>query len=176
MTLTRLVIIFLAALMSATPAAADAVPDVSSHLHVRIIDHRLRTLFEEGLHRSPTLRGLVSRLEASDVVVYLQPDAYAMGDVAGRLTWLSAVNGVRYVMVRVRRLASVLQQLAMIGHELQHAVEVAETPEIVDGPSMLREYTRIGYINGAMSSGVTVDTQAALDAGEQVAEELRSAP
>lgn len=176
MTLTRLVSIFLAALISATPVAADAVPDVSSQPHVRIIDGRLRTLFEEGLHRSPTLRRLVLRLEASDVVVYLQPDVHAVGDLAGRLTWLSAVNGVRYVVVRVRRLASVLQQLAMMGHELQHAVEVAETPEIVDGPSMFREYLRLGYLNGAMSSGVTVDTQAALDAGEQVAEELRSAP
>lgn len=176
MTLTRLVTAFLAALISATPVVADTVPDTSSQSHVRILDQQLRTLFEEGLHRSPTLRALVSRLEASDVVVYLQPNAYAVRGLAGRLTWLSAVNGVRYVVVRVTPVASVLQQLAMIGHELHHAVEIAETPRIVDEPSMFREYMRIGYINGATSSGVFVDTQAALDAGERVADELRSSP
>ena len=40
-----------------------------------------------------------------------------------------------------------MQQIAMMAHELQHAVEIAETPAIVDGESLVREYKRIGYVN-----------------------------
>ena len=32
-----------------------------------------------------------------------------------------------------------------MAHELQHAVEIADTPAIVDGASLAREYQRIGY-------------------------------
>ena len=50
----------------------------------------------------------------------------------------------------------------MMAHELQHAVEIAETPAIVDGESLVREYKRIGYVNTwSPLPGVAFDTQAA---------------
>jgi len=43
----------------------------------------------------------------------------------------------------------------------------------VDGPSLVREYHRIGYINQWSSlPGVAFDTQAAVRTGEQVLKEL----
>ena len=47
----------------------------------------------------------------------------------------------------------------MMAHELQHAVEIAETPAIVDGESLVREYKRIGYVNTLSPlPGVAFDT------------------
>ena len=58
-------------------------------------------------------------------------------------------------------------------HELQHAVEIAETPAIVDGESLVREYKRIGYVNQwSTLPGVSFDTLAAVRTGQQVLREL----
>lgn len=177
MALTRVVLLFsLATLVTPRLSSADAVPDPFDTPHVRITEPWLRQLFTAGLSSSPTFRWLVERLEQSDVVAYLQTDVHGSAGVAGRLTFLSVVAGTRYVVIRLTPLRSAVQQLAMIAHELQHAVEVAERPEIVDPESMFREYMRFGYLNGTNGSGVAVDTKAAMQAGGQVSDELRDAP
>jgi hypothetical protein len=66
-----------------------------------------------------------------------------------------------------------VQQIAILAHELQHAVEIADTPAIVDGESLVREYHRIGYVNAASAlPGIAFDTRAAVHAGQQVLKEL----
>src|SRR5690349_16219711 len=159
-------------LLLATPSlsmAAESITD-GPRRPIRSTDRRLRSLLAEGLRISPTLRALVARLHASDVVVYLQCDG--TGGPDGRLTFVSSVGGFRYVVVRMGRFAR-RQQIAMMAHELQHAVEIADTPAIVDGPSLVREYYRIGYVNQwSTLPGIAFDTQAALRAGEQVFHEL----
>ena len=154
--------------------ASDPGVDTPNVPRVRITDDRLRALFEEGLQNSPTLREVVSRLERSDVVVYVQPDHYGLSGYAGGLTFLSASGGLRYVVARVDWFRAPAQQIAMIGHELQHAAEVAENPDIVDDASMFREYIRMGHVNGWLGSGVAVDTPEAGDIERRVAQELRS--
>ena len=160
-------------LLVATPSlsiAAESIPESPRRPPIRSTDRRLRSLLEEGLRLSPTLRTLVARLRTSDVVVYLQCDGPAGPD--GRLTFLSSVGGYRYVVVRMARFPR-MQQIAMMAHELQHVVEIAETPAIVDGQSLVREYRRIGYENPrSQLPGVSFDTQAAVKAGEQVLKEL----
>ena len=160
-------------LLVATPLlsmAAEPIAENPRRPPIRSTDRRLRSLLEEGLRTSPTLRALVARLHASDVVVYLQCDGPGAPD--GRLTFLSAVGGYRYVVVRMSRFSR-LQQIAMMAHELQHAVEIAETPAIVDGESLVREYKRIGYVNTLSPlPGVAFDTRAAVRAGERVMKEL----
>jgi hypothetical protein len=165
--------LLLLCLLIATPSlsmAAEPIAENPRRPPIRSTDRRLRALLDEGLRTSPTLRALVARLYASDVVVYLQCDGPAGPD--GRLTFLSSVGGYRYLVVRVSRLAR-MQQIAMMAHELQHAVEIAETPAIVDGASLVREYRRIGYENPwSQLPGVSFDTKAAVRAGEQVLREL----
>ena len=138
---------------------------------IRSTDRRLRMLLEDGLRVSPTLRALVTRLSASDVVVYLRCDG-PIERSGGRLTFVSSAGGFRYVVVRMARLERA-RQIAIIAHELQHAVEIADTPAIVDGESLIREYHRIGYVNTRSPlPGIAFDTQAAVRAGEQVLREL----
>jgi hypothetical protein len=165
--------LLLLCLLIATPSlsmAAEPIAENPRRPPIRSTDRRLRSLLEDGLRTSPTLRALVARLSASDVVVYLQCDGPSAPD--GRLTFLSSVGGYRYLVVRVSRFAR-MQQIAMMAHELQHAVEIADTPAIVDGESLVREYRRIGYENPrSQLPGVSFDTKAAVRAGEQVLREL----
>lgn len=159
-------------LLVATPSlsmAAESIPD-SPRRPIRSTDRRLRTLLERGVRTSPTLRALVARLHASDVVVYLQCDGPSAPD--GRLTFLSSAGGLRYVVVRMARFPRA-QQIAMMAHELQHAAEIADIPAIVDGASLAREYRRIGYVSPwKMQPGISFDTDAAVRTGEQVLREI----
>jgi hypothetical protein len=91
---------------------------------------------------------------------------------AGRLTFVSAVGGYRYVHIRVARLASAAVQIALIGHELRHAVEIADAPGVVDASSLVREYEKIGYLSPRVTPGVSFDSDAAIEAGYQVLRDL----
>jgi hypothetical protein len=143
---------------------------------IRTTDARIRALIDVAVLASPSLRALVERVERSDVVVYVQCERYAPSRVAGRLTFISAAGGLRYVVVRLMRLESRAQQIALLAHELQHAVEIADTPAIVDGPTLAREYHRMGHVNPwSPTPGIAFDTTAAVDVGRQVLTEVASA-
>jgi hypothetical protein len=162
------------------PAAADdrrpAASSPPAHLalqRIRTVDRRMLKLIHDGMRESPSLRALVRRLEESDVVVYVECDARMPSRVAGRLVFVSAVAGLRYVVVRLARMPSRAQQIAILAHELQHAVEIAGTPAIVDGASLAREYQRFGHVNRSLESeGIAFDTDAAIAMGQKVMGEI----
>ena len=139
---------------------------------VRIVDHQLRHLLQAGLAVSPTLRALVDRLERSDVVAYVRVDEMRDG-LAGRLQFINASAGARYVLIRVVRIPTRSRQLALLAHELQHAVEVASAPHVVDVQTLTQEYERIGYAGRHRHEGArSFETAGAIAAGAQVLREL----
>jgi len=170
--------------LAASPAAADR-PDrrggASSPIRsgalqrVRTADRRMRRLIDEGIRESPSLHALVRRLEQSDVVVYVECHARMESRVAGRLMFVSAVGGLRYVVARLARLPTRAQQIAILAHELQHAVEIADTPAIVDNLSLAREYQRFGRVNHSAADGIAFDTDAAVEIGARVMGEIVAA-
>jgi hypothetical protein len=127
-------------------------------------------LLRDGVRGSETFRRLVDRLRQSDVIVYLE--CGGTGSPGGRLTFVTAAANWRYVHVRVARLAAADVQIALIGHELRHAVEVADAPDVVDLPSLMREYQRIGFLSPRLNPGVSFDSSEAVDAGYRVLREL----
>jgi len=161
-------------LLVATPSIANAADPSVDGLggRIRTTDDRLRRLLERGTRSSQTFRALVHRLLASDVVVYLWCDNSDAARTDGRLTFVSSAGGLRYVVVRLSRLHSRERQIAIMAHELRHAVEIADAPEVVDGASMVREYQRIGFSRDTRSERLIFDSQAAIDAGVQVLREL----
>ena len=162
-------------LLVATPSIANASGPLRDGLRSRIrtTDARLRRLLDQGLRLSPTFRALVQRLLESDVVVYLWCDGAHERVTDGRLTFVSAAGGLRYVVVRLLPLASAERQIAIMAHELRHAVEIADAPDVVDQESLAREYQRIGYSNSMpLSSKMAYDSRAAVAAGIAVLREL----
>ncbi len=168
----RLALVMVLSCTSAAAAAAETLPVHARR--IRTIESRLRALVERGLRESPTFRALAARLEQSDVIVYVIADVCPPPGIAGRLTFLSATGGVRYVAVRLRRLGSPLLEVAVLAHELQHAVEIADHASIVDQQALAREYLRIGHVNTSMPPGTAFDTRAAVAVGYDVYRELTS--
>jgi hypothetical protein len=127
-------------------ATVDGVGANAWSGNIRASDADLVALFEEGVKRSQTFRGLVDRLSKSDVILYVRPDVTARSNAPTRLTFLAAKGGYRYLVIRVTPGRSKEQQLAMLGHEMQHAVAIADASSVVDSQSLKREFERIGKV------------------------------
>jgi len=139
--------------------------------HIRTDDALLRWLLETGSKNSSTFQSLTRRLEESDLFVYLRIVPMPRG-IAGKIAFMTAAGGVRYVQVMLRDPEEGVAALVMLAHELQHALEVAHDPLIVDTESMAAQYLRHG---AARMRGTTilVDTVDAMLAGNAVARELQ---
>jgi len=145
--------------------------------HIRTTDARLRALIDEATEASPTVRALIGRLNISDVVVYVACEYDPRIRATGRLNFLTAAGGLRYVVIHLKARPSRIKAIATLAHELQHAVEIVDNPSIVDGTSLAREYERIGYRSHSVH-GTAFDTKEAVEVGRRVVEELgtRSRP
>ena len=85
------------------------------------------------------------------------------------MRFATARGGYRYLRVAITSSLSLDQRAAVLGHELRHALEVAES-HVSDAEEMRVLYTAIGH--AAPGPKNTFETDAALEAGEQVWSEL----
>jgi hypothetical protein len=155
-------------------ARAAADPDPLKP-RLRPADAQMRELLARGLETSASLRALVERLYASDVVVYLRC-ARLPPHLDGQLTFVSSGGGLRYLVVRIAWDRGATRRIAVLGHELQHAVEIAERPAIVDQATLAREYGRFGFEREGIGPVATAfDTAAAINAGDRVWREVNGA-
>jgi hypothetical protein len=139
--------------------------------HVRTIDLRLHALLVEGARRSPSFRKLVDPLNHSTVVVYTQSGLLS-GNLSGRLTFVGSGQLWRYLRIEIECRQSTIGQIAALGHELRHAVEIADETAAVDRPSIRALYGTIGFaIDGGQRR---FESDAAKDAGIRVRRELTS--
>jgi hypothetical protein len=161
----------------ASPALAERPPDWwrAGGPRIRMMEARITTLLESGLVRSATLRTLVDRLDASDVILYVSLSPMMHARLAGKLTWMAQAGDYRYLRAQISTEQTPDQMIATLAHELQHAVEVAEDRNVTDQRSLVELYKRIGHPSrAAVSSGW--ETVAAYETGQQVRRELVSQP
>jgi hypothetical protein len=168
----RIILGFALVLAAAPPLRADT--GVQPPPSVRTEDDRLRRLIAFGVETSPSLRLLNEQLDASDVIVHVTLEQLAIG-VDGRLTFAGVAGGYRYVQVHLDRQLSPIRRLSTLGHELQHALEIAQMPNVVDAESMSEAFDRIGARRKGGPSNLTYETTAAADAGARVWRELADA-
>jgi hypothetical protein len=153
------------------PAVGRSVHELltADDRHVRAVNPLAHELIAEGLKRSKTFEEIVAALEATDLIVHVEVNAKLPASVLGRLLFSSApANGPRYLRVQIADTGTRLDQIAAIGHELQHALEVGEAPEVRCGKTFRTLYQRIGQA----SLPSAYDTDAAQRAGKQVLIEL----
>lgn len=140
--------------------------------HVRAKDPKLEALIVEGSRRSGLFRLLRDRLDRSNVFVYVQHRVLPSG-LTGRLSLLGVSHSWRYLRIEIECRLSTMAQIAALGHELQHAVEIADAASVVDPQSIRRLYGSIGFARDLDRQ--QFESDAALDAGFRVRRELQSA-
>lgn len=140
---------------------------------VRSADQSVRKLLKRGYRQSSAFRNLVTRLQRSDLYVYIEEVPRLPGALEGRLMILPKAHGHRYVRIQIAVRGSTEDSIALLGHELQHAVEIADRPEIVDSESLARAYRQmIDATQLEHAAGTAFDTGAANEVGTRVLREL----
>jgi hypothetical protein len=157
--------------MPLMPAHAVAqirpAPDAS---RVRSHSERIIAAMSEAQRRSHTFRALVDRLERSDLIVYLESGHCAQLQVLSCLSMTSGARAQRYLRVTIdiqHPRTLIIQQIA---HELQHAIELAGTPQVVDADTLRAFYSRIGSVDIVPD---TFETIAAVAVAAAVAGEIK---
>ena len=158
--------------------SAPAEPNVPAKYGTMLTEplRRVRTtqpavldLLTEGMRRSPTFAGLVAALNATDVIVYIERVEKLAPNISGQLMLVPVANGQRYLRVQILGSLSPTDSIALIGHELRHALEVAAAPAVKDQKELIKLYERIGQRGIGLHA---FDTIAAQDAGRVVRSEL----
>ncbi len=149
------------------PGTAPAPSSIGPR--VRGATPAINTVLANGVRRSATFARLVKEVDATDVIVYVELTSTMPPGLDGRLTFLTAAGGARYLRVQVPTHMATADLIAVIGHELQHALEVAENPKVRSSEDLAVLYRRIG-LQGASTD--RFDTAAARSIGRRVRAEL----
>jgi len=148
---------------------------------VRPTTSTLDEAVQQGRRRSQTFRALLDQLERSDLIVYLgvglcpAPQSVACLSIVGannanrfvKITFVMQAHGDRTILA-----AFTDHLIEQLGHELQHAMEVADDPTIVDAPTLEMAYQRWGFRADQKTS--TYESAQAIHVGRTVLSELQS--
>jgi hypothetical protein len=139
---------------------------------LRTDDHLVSAAIAHGRARSITFRSLVDRLAASDLIVHVlrQP---VLHRPSGVTQFIVATPHTRYVRITLYANDASDPVVALLGHELQHAVEAAEATAVTDQPSYRALYRDIGHASCGPPRWC-FDTAEAVAAGARVHAELRA--
>ena len=172
-------------LATAVPSAADPGPDPSPAIapapaalrHVRPRDAVATLLLRFGHEKSARFRELVRALEESRVIVYVEVRQDSGYGPSGGLTFIAEAGGIRWVRAMVdsgtpsyaRTCQDVVRLTAILGHELQHALEASQASTMRNVGEFERHFRAIGIDREPR----VLDTLAARQTGKQVADEIR---
>jgi hypothetical protein len=150
-------------------------PDSADPLFTRVrsTERYMIELIREGYDRSATFRQLVDALQRSNVIVFVQPGYCARGRIRSCLVSVGGSLMERHIRIKVDpQHTTQFGLIATVAHELQHAVEIAEQPEVVDASGALKLYRQIAL--GQCRSGLSeeCETKRALATERKVTEEL----
>jgi hypothetical protein len=132
----------------------------------RPVDPIAAETLDRALHRSPLVRSLVARLEQSNVIVHIQSSRQLPTGINGTTRFVVSRGGYRYLRIAIAADLPKPARTAILGHELQHAVEIASSVAH-DVESMRRLFEQQGE-----QSGEFFDTRAAVQVERNVRREV----
>lgn len=125
-------------------------------------------MLADALCSSATFRSLAATLETSDLIVYVNVRRLSSRGLAGGLQFVAATATSRIVRVVIGLTVDRAARIALLGHELQHAVEVAGSPHIRSAHA-LDDFYRSHGVPGAIQHAY--ETEAARSTAEHIRRE-----
>jgi hypothetical protein len=158
-------------LASSAPTVAETATNLlaADTRRLRAASPMVGSLIAEGIRRSPTFARLVADLHQTNVIVYVESSMGLPLDVAGRILFASAAGDQRYLRMQVKATLGRDQMIAVIAHELRHALEVAGERGVITEKALEEFYRRVG---DSPHPGGGYDTEAARAAQRIVRNEL----
>lgn len=105
------------------------VPSVvaAEKLTPRPLDPISAETFARAVEGSARVRSLVAVLERSNVIVHIQTVPQMPGGIGGMTRFVTTRGGYRYLRITLGADMRLNLRASILGHELQHAVEVANS-------------------------------------------------
>jgi hypothetical protein len=135
--------------------------------HVRSSTPAIARLLSEASARSQTFRQLVSTIERTDGIVYVEPGICRHGVRACLSLTITPAGGYRILRVLVNLATDVIELMATIGHELRHALEILAEPDV-----RTTQQAYMFYAREAPTMRTAFETPAAIEAGLAVRHDL----
>lgn len=104
-----------------------AFPSGARAQSVRPVDRPANAALELGQQRSGQFRELAAELDASDVIVHVVTTHEMPAGIKGTTRFVALIEDVRYVRIHLASSLTPKLRAAMLGHELQHACELARS-------------------------------------------------
>jgi hypothetical protein len=111
---------------------------------LRTVERHSYALLSEALRCSSTVQDLAAKIEHSDLLIFLDISPEP-GVWRGATNLMSVGTSPRVLRVKVNARLELTERIAVLGHELQHAWEVAAEPDVKDTLAMRRLLERIGF-------------------------------
>ena len=115
---------------------------------VRPADAMADTILVGAMERSAIVRSLVRRLESTEVIVHVETSLQLPGGMSGATRFVTSRGGYRFLRVTLSARLLNDESTIMLGHELQHATEIAEAP-VHDIVAIERLLKSTGYRTGS---------------------------
>ncbi len=166
----RLVLIAAFLSLSACAGAMAEPAPRTAWTRTRPLSPGATRLLATAAERSSTVAALLNEIELTDVVVYVADSMPGVeSGPASKLVFLATAGTSRCLLVRVDHWRlSPLERIAQLGHELQHALEVAAAPEVKNAEGLAQLYGRIGW----KGQGNRFESEAARTVGYRVRREV----
>jgi hypothetical protein len=127
----------------------------------------LRAMIEEAAQRSPAFRRLVAAIEATNGIVYVEHGSCVQGVHACLSLNVTAAGDYRILRVTVDARQPDWDVMALIGHELRHAIEVLENSTLADKTSAFQFYAQHNHVKDR-----PFETSAAVEAEDAVRKDV----
>ena len=141
-------------------------PFVMKSPRVRPMSETAREIVADAARRSPTIARLLDVIERSDTIVYIDLDFNLRSE--GATTLIAANTLCRFIRIAIGQLLTSYRRIEMLGHELQHAVEIIQAPQVRDAPGVRQLFSRIGWL----LTDLSFESPAAIGTERQVRKEL----
>ncbi len=139
--------------------------------HVRALGPDGATVIAGAQQKSATVRELLDQLQSSDLVVYVNVVPLPADSPESGLSFISTSKMARFVLVTLSSGAAADRRIELLGHELQHAIEVAGQPWVADNSRFQSLMTVIGWRDASKARGY--ETTAANMIESQVRRDVR---
>ena len=165
---THVTVLSMVAVLALSVSANASGPGAADP-HLRPAVPASQALVASSLERSLIVNSLAEQLKATDVVAYVVTEPHAINGRDSGIRFLGRSKAQRFMVITVNSALSEDRQIALVGHELQHAVDMSRSKWVTDQERMGQYFTRVGWRIGDVPG---YETLSAMQTERKVGKEL----
>jgi hypothetical protein len=137
----------------------------------RPVDAWADAVFRLARQRSALVRAMVSELDEANVIVHIESSRLLPFGIGGVTRFVTSQGGYRYIRITLSVWLTPSDRVAILGHELQHAIELAHA-DATDTAALRRLFTSEGAY--AVRTDDYFETREAVRVEKRIRRELKA--